>query len=64
MLSISRARCRFDAVGEYEDTMIWSAQGDGNEGAMMKNVDCIYADVSKRHMPTDERIELILINLR
>jgi len=40
---------------------VWSAEGDGNEmGDMMANVDCIYADVSKRQMPSDERIEFIL----
>ena len=27
---------------------------------MMVNVDCISADVSKREMPSDKRIELIL----
>ena len=27
---------------------------------MMANVDCIYADVSKRQMPSDERIEFNL----
>ena len=35
-------------VGECEETK-----------AMMVNVDCIYADVSKGQMPSDERIELI-----
>ena len=36
------------------------SKGDGDEGAMMANVDCIYAAVSKRQMPRDERIEFIL----
>ena len=40
--------------------MMWSAEGDGDEGAMMANVDCIYAAVSKRQTPRDERIEFIL----
>ena len=51
MMSIGRvviARCRFDAVGECEEMVIWSAEGrrDELEGAMMTNlnVDCIYAD--------------------
>ena len=39
--------------------MLWS-EGDGEAGAMMANVDCIYADVSKRQMPRDERIEFNL----
>ena len=38
--------------------MLWS-KGDGEEvGAMIANVDCIYADVRKRQMPSDERIEV------
>jgi hypothetical protein len=38
-----------------------SAEGDGDEvGALIANVDCIYADVSKRQMPSDERIEFNL----
>ena len=38
------ARCRYDAVGECEETMmIWSAEVDGDEEAMMANVDRIYA---------------------
>ena len=53
MLSIGSviARCRFDAVGKCEETMmIWSASAevDGDEGTMMANVDCIYAAVSER----------------
>jgi hypothetical protein len=51
------ARCWFDAIGE---TMVIRSKGDGDEGAMMANVDCIYAAVSKRQMPSDERIEFIL----
>ena len=43
--------------------MMWSAEGDGDEGAMMANVDCIYAAVSKRQMPSVERIEFILCKL-
>ena len=39
--------------------MMWS-EGDGDEGTMAANVDCIYADVSKRQMPSDERTEFIL----
>ena len=35
MLSIGRARCQFDVVREYEETTIWSAEGDGDEGAMI-----------------------------
>ena len=34
--------------------------GDDEVGGMIANVDCIYADVSKRQMPSDERIEFIL----
>ena len=65
MLSIGSviARCRFDAVGKCEETMmIWSASAevDGDEGTMMANVDCIYAAVSERQMPSDESIEFIL----
>ena len=50
--SVVIARCRFDAVGECEETMIiiWSAEVGGN---MIANVDCKCAAVSKRHMPSD-----------
>ena len=53
-------RCQFDALGECEETMIiiWSGEVGGN---MIANVDCIYAAVSKRHMPSDQRIEFILL---
>ena len=49
-----------DAVGECEETMItiWSAEVGGD---MIANVDCKYAAVSKRHMPNDQKIELILL---
>ena len=61
MMNIGRvviARFLFDAVGSGCEKLF---EGDGDEGgAMMANVDCIYADVSKRHMPSDERIEFIL----
>ena len=59
--SVVIARCRFDGVGECEETMmIWSAEVDGDEGAMVANVDCICAAVNKRKMPSDEKIEFIL----
>ena len=56
------ARCQFDAVGECEETMItiWSAEVGGD---MIANVDCKYAAVSKRHMPNDQKIELILLEM-
>ena len=46
------ARCQFNAVGEYEETMIiiWSAEVGGN---MIANADCKYAAVGKRHIPSD-----------
>jgi len=43
---IVRARGRFDAVGEGKERKA--------------KVDCIYAAVSNRQMPSDERIEFIL----
>ena len=59
---VVKAKRRFDVVGGYEEmVMMWFAEGDGDKvGAMMANVDCIYADVSKRQMPSDERIEFNL----
>ena len=36
---------------------MWS---EGNSVGAMANVDCIYAAVSKRQMPSDEKIEFTL----
>ena len=36
--------------------MIWSAEGGDNEGVMMADFDLIYAAVSKRQMPSDEKL--------
>ena len=36
---------------------------DGDEGVMMANFDCIYAAVTIRQMPSDERLEIVLCKL-
>jgi hypothetical protein len=38
--------------------MMWS-EGDGDEGAMMANVDCIYAAESKRQMPNYNTVTVL-----
>lgn len=62
---VVRAMRIFDAVAGCEEGMkFWlkriPIEGVGEGAGVMANVDCIYAAVSKRQIPSEEKIEFIL----